>query len=496
MNITGQQSVRIFLTITVLMISTGCFKKPEQKDLNSSVSHEASFSHSIDQALAHENVVPVAIIGSGPAGLSASLYIARAGMKAFVFAGPMPCGQLTETTFIENWPGRDRVLGLDLMTDIKKQAESFGATIIHDTVTNVDFSSWPFALTTEEGRSFKAMAIILATGATPRTLKVSGESQYWGKGVTTCAVCDAPFFKDKEVVIAGGGDSAAEMVFELAPYVKKVTMLVRKDSLKAAVAMQKKVESFPNAQILYHKEITEIFGNGQTVTGATIYDNATKQSEKWNIDGVFLAIGHDPNNSMLKGGLQLDEHGYVVMQGRSQQASVPGVFAAGEIQDPYYRQAIVAAGEGVKAALDAAGFLYEIGFNSTIGQKLDQNFFEHFSDVKQELKEIESIDEMNEFVIQGKGLVVLDFYSTECPGCMRMLPVLEGVASKLAGKVTIIKTNYAKIQKTIWKALWHTHNIKVRRLPSMIIFKDGVFLEMSTELYTKPELLEYLQKFL
>ena len=228
-----RQTVKFFLLILPLICLVACLKQSKDEK-------KPQLNYEISRALAQENVVPVAIIGSGPAGLSASLYVARAGMKAFVFAGPIPCGQLTQTTFIENWPGSKRVLGIDLMYDIKKQAESFGATIIHDTVTNIDFSSWPFALETEDGKKFKVMAVILATGAQPRRLNVVGESEYWGKGVTTCAVCDAPFFKDKEVVISGGGDSAAEMVFELAPYVKKVTILVRKGAMRAAAAMQKK----------------------------------------------------------------------------------------------------------------------------------------------------------------------------------------------------------------------------------------------------------------
>jgi thioredoxin reductase (NADPH) len=488
-----RQSVKFVLLACVIIVIVASLKHFKCKF--NSIS-DSSAHYQLSQALQEENVVPVAIIGSGPAGLSASLYVARAGMKAFVFAGPMPCGQLTQTTFVENWPGRDRVLGMELMNDIKKQAESFGATIIYDTVTSVDFSSWPFSIGTEDGRNFKAMAVILSTGATPRKLNIPGESDYFGKGVTTCAVCDAPLFKNKEVVISGGGDSAVEMVFELAPYAKKVTMMVRKGSMKAAIAMQKRLLNYPNFIVEYHKEIKEIHGDGQDVTAIDVYDNQTKTTERRSIDGVFLAIGHDPNNKTFKGNIELDQHGYVVMQGRSQTASVPGVFAAGEIQDPVYRQAIVAAGEGVRAALDATGFLYEIGFTSEVGAELDKNFFEHFSDTKLELQEISQVEELEKLVLKASGVVVLDFYETSCPGCMRMLPILESVASKLEGQVKILKVNYAKTPRDIYKELWHNHEIKVRRLPSMLIFKDGKLLEMNSNLMTKPQLMEYLQKFL
>lgn len=478
------------ICILPLMLLIACFKRTEQQ-----VVENSQLSYSLENAVREENVVPVVIVGSGPAGLSASLYVARAGMKSFVFAGPMPCGQLTQTTYIENWPGRERVMGLELMEDIKKHAQSFGATIIHDIVTNIDFKSWPFTLTTEEGKKFKALAVILATGATPRKLGIPGEQQYWGKGVTTCAVCDASFFKDKEVVISGGGDSAIEMVYELVPYVRKVTVLVRKGTMRAAVAGQEKIKTFPNAVVEYHKEITEIHGDGQSVVAIDVYDNQTHTTERRPIDGVFLAIGHDPNNKMLRGGVELDEHGYVVMQGRSQETSVHGVFAAGELQDPHYRQAIVAAGEGVKAALDAASFLYDIGFSVATGVALEQNFFEHFSDVKKELLEITTVEELNEHVLNAKGVVVLDFYALNCPCCVRMLPYLEAVAHKLEGRARIIKVNYALVKKTIYPELGFQHKIFVKNLPSLLVFKDGKLQDINTKVMNKAEIYNYIQQY-
>ena len=484
-----RQTVKFFLLMLLLICLVAYLKR--SNDSNHLPSH-----YQLSNALKQENVVPVAIIGSGPAGLSAALYIARAGMKAFVFAGPVPCGQLTQTTFVDNWPGKARVMGMDLMKDIQAQTESFGATIIHDTVTSIDFKTWPFALQTEDGKNFKAMSVILATGASPKKLNIPGENEYWGRGVTTCAVCDAPHFRKKEVVISGGGDSAAEMVFELAPYVNKVTILVRKDAMRAAVAMQKRIAEYANAAIEYHKEIKAIYGDNQTVTAIDVYDNKTQQTERRSIDGVFLAIGHNPNNKILQGGIQLDEHGYVIMQGRSQQTLTPGVFAAGEIQDSSYRQAIVAAGEGAKAALDATEFLYSMGFNTEIGLKLDQNFFEHFSDEVLKIQEITTNKELYDLVLNSKGLVLLDFYSTDCPGCMHMLPLLEAIALKLAGRVTILKTDAAKVRSTILKELYWIHDIKVKKTPSLLVFKDGKIQEINTRLMTKPQLMEFLQKFL
>lgn len=466
-----------------------CFKDPHEESV-------LEKKHCLQKAVKAENVVPVAIIGSGPAGLSAALYVSRAGMKSFVFAGPTPKGQLTQTTYIENWPGRERVLGATLMDDIQKQSVSFGATIVSDTITEIDIENWPFSLKTEEGRSFKALSLILSTGATPKRLNIPGEREYWGKGVTTCAVCDAPFFRNKEVVISGGGDSAAEMVFELAPYVKKVTMLVRKDHMRAAKAMQERLLQFPNAVVEYHKEIKEVHGDGQGVVAIDVYDNKLDMTERRQIDGVFLAIGHTPNSEILKGKVPLDEAGYIKMSGRSQESLVPGVFAAGEIQDSTYRQAIVASGEGVKAALDATSFLYSIGFTSDIGKKLDQQFYEVLTDDKVEIPEIYENKEFEEQVLNAKGLVLLDFYAVTCPACIKMLPALESVAHKFKDQVKIIKVNYDKVYETIFARLWNRYDIQVKRLPALLVFKDGKFVEQTGKVMGRKELSAYIQKHL
>lgn len=449
----------------------------------------------LEQAIHLENVVPVAIIGSGPAGLSAALYIARAGMKAFLFGGPTPCGQLTQTTFIENWPGREKVLGIDLMHDIKHQAEFFGACIINDTITHADFSTWPFTMRTEEGREFKALSVILATGAHPKTLSIPGEKKYWGKGVTTCAVCDAPFFIDKEVVVVGGGDTAAEEAFELAPYAEKITVLVRGDSMRAALAMQKRMLAFDNIEIQYNKQVTSINGDDNGVTSVDIYDNKLNTLENRRMDGVFLAIGHTPNSEIFKKDLKLDEFGYVVMTGRSQAASVPGVFAAGELQDPTYRQAAVAAGEGIKAALDASSFLYSIGFNNNVGQVLDKNFFETFSDEKIELQEITVLPEFEKYVLQQKGLVVIEFYSKTCPGCVQMLPSLESLAHHMKGKVSIVKCNIGNAED-VRRELKYKLGLPLKTVPTIFIFKDGKFLAQTSNLMSRKELFSFVQQYI
>ncbi|MDP3788480.1 MAG: FAD-dependent oxidoreductase [Candidatus Chromulinivorax sp.] len=469
------------LIVTLLCMRGYFFKK------------EDSMHFDVEKIGQLENVVPVAIIGSGPSGLSAALYIARAGMKAFVFGGPTPCGQLTQTTFIENWPGREKVLGVDLMNDVKHQAESFGACIINDTVTFADFSQWPFILKTEEGREFKALSVIIATGAHPKVLSIPGEKKYWGKGVTTCAVCDAPFFVGKEVVIVGGGDSAAEQVFELAPYVKKVTMLVRGNEMRAAKIMQQRVLAYDNVVVEYNKQVHGIYGDDAGVKNLDVYDSVTNIVEKRSIDGVFLAIGHNPNSDIFKKDLKVDELGFLVMEGRSQQTSQRGVFAAGEIQDRTYRQAAVAAGEGIKAALDAASFLYEIGFSSKVGKILDENFFENFSDEHIELQEINYLSEFNKQVIEAPGVVVIEFYSKTCPGCVRMLPSLESLAYHMKDKVTILKSNMNNSIE-ILREFKFKRGLQVKSVPAIFIFKDGKFVARTNSVMSKKELFAFVNQ--
>lgn len=474
----------IFPIILAAALISGCFLKKD-KELNVD----------LERALKSENVIPVAIIGSGPAGLSAAIYIARAGMRALVFAGPTPCGQLTQTTFIENWPGREKILGVDLMNHIKHQAEFFGASIVTDTINNVDFSQWPFVLKTEEGRELKALSVIIATGAHPKVLSVPGEKKFWGKGVTTCAVCDAPFFVGKKVVIVGGGDSAAEQVFELAPYVKKVTMLVRGDSMRAAKLMQDRVKAYDNVKIEYNKEIKAIYGDDSGIKTIDVYNNKMNSIEQKSVDGVFLAIGHIPNSQLFKKYLQLDKEGYLIMKGRTQQTSLKGVFAAGEIQDNSYRQAAVASGEGIKAALDATSFLYEIGFNSAIGKALEQSFFENFSDERVELDEINYMSEFTKHVIEQPGLVVVDFYSKTCPGCIRMLPPLESLAVNLKDKIKVLKSN-VDYSKEIVREFEMNLGLQIKSVPAIFIFKDGKFVARVNTVISKKELFSLVHKYL
>ena len=308
------------------------------------------------------------MLGAGPGGLSAGLYGA-AQFDTVVVAGEQP-SLLTETSYVENWLGAPHQLGADLIQKSREQAEAAGARIIDATVKKVDLTSWPFVITLDDDKTMYALALIIATGARPRMLGVPGEKEYWAKGVSACARCDALFYKNKNVVVVGGGDAAIEEAVELARYAKEVTILHRRSQLRAAGRMQTRLRTYPQIHLMYDINVKEIIGDKKKVTGIKIAHSDTGEQETLPIDGVFLAIGHQPNTDLFKDVLETDNIGYLILQCNTQQTSMPGVFAAGDVADPHYRQAIIAAGDGAKAAIDAIEFLESLGFNLDEAKKL------------------------------------------------------------------------------------------------------------------------------
>jgi thioredoxin reductase (NADPH) len=346
-----------------------------QEAAHKSIYIDKPIKFDIEQAYNKEKLLPIAIIGGGPAGFGAALYAARAKIHTVLFSGPVVGGQLTETSGIENMPGVLPMPGYDLMQVFREQVESFGAVIQEDTITKIDFDKWPFVLHTTDGTSLHALVIILATGSAPRRLGIPGEVKYWGRGVSSCAVCDCVFFKDKDVYVVGGGDSAVEQAMQLAPYVKSVTILVRKERMRAAQRMQDKLEDYKNVIVEYNKEVKKVLGDEKNVTSLEIEDIITKQRTEVPAQGLFLAIGHNPNTELFGDSLRLNKAGYIVCEGRSQATSVPGVFAAGDVEDGEYRQAVIAASSGAKAALDAVKLLRDIGLTDIVAKRLRPLYF-------------------------------------------------------------------------------------------------------------------------
>jgi len=304
------------------------------------------------------------IIGSGPAGYTAAIYASRADLKPIVYQGMEPGGQLTTTTEVENFPGYpEGIDGPAMMEQFKKQAERFGADIRWGVATEIDTTQRPFKVKIDDGNELLAETVIIATGATAKYLGLESEEKFKGGGVSACATCDGFFYKGKDVAVVGGGDTAAEEATYLANLCNKVYLIHRRDELRASKAMQNKVLNTPNIEVLWNTEVKEIVGEVKGFTkalnGAVLFNNKTGEEFKIDIEGFFVAIGHKPNTDIFKGKLDMDDTGYLITKPDSTATNVPGIFAAGDVQDKHFRQAITAAGTGAMAAIEAERFLGE-----------------------------------------------------------------------------------------------------------------------------------------
>jgi thioredoxin reductase (NADPH) len=308
----------------------------------------------------HEKLV---IIGSGPAGYTAALYAARANLGPLLVEGMQPGGQLTITTDVENYPGfPEGVMGPELMEKMKAQAERFGTRMVAAEVTRVDLSRRPFQLWTDDA-AFTADAVIVATGATAKWLGIPSEKAYQGKGVSACATCDGFFFRGVDVAVVGGGDTAVEEATFLTKYAKKVYLVHRRGELRASKVMQERARKNPKVEPVWNATVKEVLGDGKTVTGLLL--ESTKDGKTWTlpVQGFFLAIGHEPNTRVFQGQLEMNDVGYLLVRSPTTRTSVDGVFAAGDVADPTYRQAVTAAGSGCAAAIDAERWLGDQGIH-------------------------------------------------------------------------------------------------------------------------------------
>lgn len=310
-----------------------------------------------------QNILDCVIIGSGPSGFTAAIYAARADLKPELYTGLEPGGQLTTTTEVDNFPGYPAgITGPEMMMDLQKQAERFDTKVHYEMITKVEFSK-------EVGGVHKlyagnkeifAKSVIISTGATAKYLGLDDEKKYNGGGVSACATCDGFFYRGKDVVVVGAGDTAAEEATYLAKLVNKVTMLVRKGEFRASKAMVHRVENTPNIEVKFHHELIGIEGENNLVERAVVINNQTQEKSTVDVHGIFIAIGHKPNTDIFVGQIDLDENGYIATEKGSSRTNLPGVFAAGDVQDHIYRQAITAAGSGCMAAMDAEKYLAEL----------------------------------------------------------------------------------------------------------------------------------------
>ncbi|MBY0109571.1 MAG: FAD-dependent oxidoreductase [Candidatus Babeliaceae bacterium] len=436
-----------------------------------------------------KNIIPVAIIGSGPAGLSAALYTSRAHLHTVVFQGPQAGGQLMSTSEVENWPGIGKKQGPEIMKAVSEQAQHFGAVLLNDTIKKVNFSVWPYELTTSEDTLVYALAVIISTGASPERLKdVPGEEKYWGKGVTGCAICDAAFYKDKDVVVVGGGDSAAEQALQLTAYARHITILVRGEKMRASAAMQDRLKRFDYIKIIYNTAITEIEGDGEHVTGIQL--KTDKGTQHMPIDGVFLAIGHKPNTALFKDQIAFTPGGYIAHQCRTQETSQAGVFAAGDASDERYRQAAVASGDGVKAALDAERFLQHIGFDEIYAKKIERKFYDPIiSSLGDEIQAIESIEQFDKIISESTVPVIADFYTKFCSSCLQMLPFVQAIAAQMKDRVICVKVDIEKIPEL-------KERYSISTVPFFVVIKKGLVVGRYNDVMTKREFFDFATRFI
>lgn len=415
-----------------------------------------------------DQTYPVVICGGGPGGLTAAIYLAQANIKTLVLEGPTPGGAITMSHSVRNWPGEKEIPGTTLMAKIKEQAILNGAQIVSQEVISVNFSIWPYVISIKDlisgqTKELKALSCIIAMGTKPNYLSIPGEQDYWGKGVSNCATCDGPLYKDKIVAIVGGGDSAIQEANYLSRIAKKVFIIVRSNKLRAKEKFAKEVLQLPNVKVLYNTQIKEIIGDGNKITKLILSNKKTQ--EELQADGLFLAIGSTPNTKLFENQLELDSKGFIVLK-KEQQTSKKGIFSLGDISDTKYKQAITAAGDGCKAAMQAQRFLEKIGYLSEPQKATDtkEPVVEKAQEAHKAL-EIESPD-FNRVVLESTIPVVVDFFTTWCMPCQRMAPIVENLAKSYEGKIKFVKINLDKNKDLAEK-------FGITSVPTFIFLKDG-----------------------
>lgn len=462
--------VKIALFVSVAMVSSG-----------SGCLYSSKGVRSVKEIAIDANTFPAVILGGGCAGLTAAVYLSQAGYKPLVIQGEMPGGLITQSHSVRNWPGIAEIKGFELSEQLRTHAENSGALISAEKVIAVDFNQWPYLITLQDCakadniRTIKALGCIVTLGTTSNYLKIPGEQQYWGNGVTNCAVCDGGLYAGKVVAVVGGGDAAIVEASYLAKLAAKVYIIVRKGALRAVDRRKDEVLARSNVELLYSTEVQEVCGTADTVTHLTLYNNAQKTTTELPLDGLFLAIGSTPNSLLFDGQLKRDQHGYISLT-HHQQTSVPGVFAAGDICDKEFKQAISAAGDACKAALQLNDFLEEAGVdpalfgkNVTVAQNVPAQVAPKAVEaVKQpvaapQLIEVESMEQFNQLMATPQPKV-LDFSATWCGPCKRMFPILKAAVVKFPN-VLFMKVDIDKLPE-----LAQTYSI--RGVPTFL-FIDG-----------------------
>lgn len=428
-----------------------------------------------------EEVADVVILGGGIGGLTAAVYLARSGLHPVVIEGQHPGGQITQSLGIQNWPGEKEITGNLLTEKARKQAEESGAIILREEAVKVDFSKSPFTITLRnlwkptkagEEKILRAKTCIIATGANPNKLNITGEGKFWSRGVHTCATCDGSLYKGEHVAVVGGGDGAIVEAHHLAKLASKVTLIVRGKALRSIEEKRKQnLISQPNVEILYETQVKEIGGTPDGISHLVLTSKGEEKTMP--INALFLAIGTIPNTSLFRGQIKLDKRGYIVLD-KDQSTNIPGVFAVGDVSDPFYRQAVTAAGDGAKAALQVESFL--AGSKSRPSQYANSQLRESllpkrndpsFMQVKNEpaVLHIKSIEQFQSEILESSIPVVVDFYADWCGPCRALSPLLDEWAQQFKGKLKFAKVNVDHMQKL-------AKRYRVDALPTVLYFEN------------------------
>ncbi len=450
----------------------GCLKvQSEEQNLN---------NFDLTKITIDQKTHPVVILGGGIAGLTASIYMSQANITPLVLQGPTPGGSITKSDSVRNWPAEMNISGKDLTDKIYNQAIQSGAKINKEIATDVDFSVWPYIIKTKnlesgETDTIKALSCIIAIGTKPIELEVPGEKEYFGKGLSTCAICDGPLYNGKEIAIVGGGYKAMTEANYLSNIAKKVYIIVRKDKLRASGKLIDRIISKSNVEVLYNTTVKNIKGNGKKLSDITIFDQKLNTEKNLKLDGLFLAIGSIPNTQLFKDQIELDSFNYIETK-KYQETSKSGIFAAGDICNPEYKQAINAAGEGALAALSAIHFLEETGFDAKKidNQKTTPTIPSSEKVVKEKptkqktttVVEIKSTKKFEELIAKTETPIVVDFYSTWCIPCQKMMPIINDLAKHFGEKIKFVKINVSQNQEI-------ASMFDIQSIPTFVLMQKG-----------------------
>lgn len=442
---------------------------------------------SLESIVDKQNLIPVVILGSGPAGLSAGLFTARAKFPTVVLAGPLPGGQLSWVRQIENFPAKKRSSGQEVIQDLERQAKQFGAVIVQDAAQSINFNQWPFIVKTESEKELRALSLIIATGRVPKKLHIPGVDTYWGHGVGVCTICDAPFHKNQIVGVVGGGDTAVDHALQLASYAKKVYMFVRDGDLDAFETAQEYVKENPKINIMYHTEIKEIRGNGKNVQSLIIENNQTRKRSELPAQGIYFAIGWHPSTDIVQPEIKTNAKGFIKIGCQNQATNVEGVFAAGDVTNANanYGKAGAAAGSGIKAGMDAIDYLQNISVGPQLIKK--DATLQTQVETDSSISEITSKEMFDQFIKKySDNLILLEFYTEYCPVCKAIIPVLQDIQKTATPKTYAAKLNIQDVPDLVKK-------FGVSTAPYFVVLKNGEVIGSSSSARSKNEILKLLK---